>query len=251
MRAEEPPSGASRTMIAPDTGAVSRSYGPGPETGTSTVLTAEIPAVPAGPNYGVLLPDGTIWYPGSRKRLPAPLILRVVVWSLAFLVLVAGAGDFIIHTHPAWVKPLRRIVPVSSGAPPVTTTHHNGGGTSNTTPKVSISETYPQPPGLPGLTTAYTVTGTSDYVLSVKATGVTWVVAYKLVNGVITGAALFAGDVHAGSTQAISATGPVDLEVAAAGATVTVLSGGKQIGTVATPPSAPWHFRFEPAATKL
>jgi hypothetical protein len=250
VRAEDPASGVSRTMIAPDSGALRRSYGGGSETGTSTTVTAEIPAVPAGPNYGVLLPDGTIWYPGSQKRLPAPLLLRIVVWSLAFLVLIAGAGDFVIHTHPNWAQPLRRMVPTSGGTGSATTIPTKTGGSTPKTAAVSVSQTKPQPAGLPSETTAYTVTGTSSYQLIVKAAGLTWIQACKVAYGFIeTSSPLFSGDIQPGQTETISVstTSPIDLQVAASGATVTVLSGGKLIGTVAAPPHAPWHFRFNQA----
>ena len=62
-----------------------------PETRGQTAITAEIPAVPVSPAYGVLLPDRSIWYPGSKRKLPAPTFLRVMVWALAFLVAIGGA----------------------------------------------------------------------------------------------------------------------------------------------------------------
>ncbi|MHB1989119.1 MAG: hypothetical protein ACYCSF_14280 [Acidimicrobiales bacterium] len=253
MKVEEPPSGLSRTMLAPDTSALFRSYGPSPDTRTSPFVTAEIPAVPAGASYGVLLPDGTIWYPGSERRLPAPLVLRIVVWALAFLVLLTAAGDFVIHNHPAWVDPLRRMVPAAGGTPSVTTPTtpaHRSGHPGTALGSSAVHQTSPPPSGLPQYTTAYTITGTSTYQLAVKATAVTWVQAYKLANGADVGAPLFAGDVQPGQTETISAKGPVDLEVSAGGATVSVLSGGKQVGALATPPSAPWHFWLEPTSAK-
>ena len=79
-------------------------------TRTGTAITAEIPAVPVAPAYGVLLPDGSIWYPGSKRKLPAPTFLHVIVWSLAFLVAVVGAGLIVEHYHPSWTDPLRHIV---------------------------------------------------------------------------------------------------------------------------------------------
>lgn len=248
MKAEDP-TGLSRTIVAPSTSATRRRSALG-ETGTSTVVTAEIPAVPAGPQYGVLLPDGSIWYPGSRRRLPAPLVLRVVVWALAFLVLIAAAGDFIIRSHPGWVDPLRRIVsPAAASSPPV---HHTTGGTTAGTTgaasAVALKETTPAPAGLPPKTTSYTVTGVSSFQVVVKTTQVTYVQAYQLVNGRDSGSPVFLGDIQPGSTQAISASGPLDVQVAAGGATVSVQSGGRQIGTVATPPIVPWDFWFQPAS---
>lgn len=242
-------------MIAPGTTMLHQPYTAGREPGTSTVVTAEIPAVPAGPNYGVLLPDGTIWYPGSKKRLPAPLSLRIVVWALAFMVLLAAAGDFIIHSHPAWVDPLRKVAPAASAARlPTGTTGSTkpaaktGSSSSGSAPSATLMN--PQPALLPPETTAYQVSGTSTYQVVVKTTELTYVQAYSNPDGVDTGAPLVLGDVQPNQSETINASGPVAVQVAAGGATVTVLSGGKQIGTVAVPPSVPWNFWFEPASAK-
>ncbi|MHB8246144.1 MAG: hypothetical protein ACYDGN_12480 [Acidimicrobiales bacterium] len=245
-------------MVAPDTSAARPTFGSGGEKGTSTVVTAEIPAVSAGRNYGVLLPDGTIWYPGSKKRLPAPLLLRIVVWALAFLVLIAAVGDFIVRTHPAWVDPLRHRVPAavrtpllstgnsSSSANPSSSTPTQSSTPASTTAAVAVEN--PQPAGLPPKTTAYSVTGTSSYQITVKTTQPTYVQAYDNPNGVHTGPPLYAGDVAAGATQTIVANGPVDLQIDAGGATITLLSSGNLIGTVAPPSIVPWDFWFQPAS---
>lgn len=239
-------------MAAPRPSALRR-YDVSPETSTGTTVTAQIPAVPVGPHYGVLLPDGTIWYPGSKKRLPAPLLLRIVVWALAFLVLLAAAGDFVIHSHPTWVDPLRRTVPAAGGTSSFSTSNTTSSSKSASpthSAATGLAVASPQPAGIPAYTTVYTIKGTSSYQVTVKATEVSWVQAYTLTNGIDTGSPLFSGDVQPGQTETISAKGPVDLEIAAAGATVAVQSGGKQIGTVASPPSVPWHFWLEPASTK-
>ena len=246
----EQPTGLSRTM-AFRSGVPTSEYMA--ETQSSTVITAQIPAVPAAPNYGVLLPDGSIWYPGSKKRLPAPLPLRVAVWTLAFLVILAAAGDFVIRDHPTWVDPLRRMVPASAGTLNLNTnlpasSKNHGGQTASS--GLSVTQMKPQPSGLPQYTTAYAIRGTSAYQIVLKASETTWVVAYNLSNGTDSGTPLYAGDVQAGQTAKIAASGPVDLEAAAAGATVTIVSGGKQIGTLATPPSAPWHYFLEPSGPK-
>ncbi len=248
---EDRPSGLSRTMIAPDTGAVRGSPGGRAEAGTSTSVTAEIPSVPAGPSYGVLLPDGTIWYPGSEKRLPAPIALRVTVWALAFLVLVAAAGVFVIHSHPSWVDPLRRSVPAGATTPKVQT---GGAQTGGTTPPTSpgtaaVSKTSPQPSNIPSFTTAYTLNGISNYVISVKATNLTWVQAHHLVDNLDYGSPVYSQTLSPGQTATIPASGSFDLEVAAAGATVTILSNGKVVGTLGAPPSVPWHFWLSPASS--
>jgi hypothetical protein len=242
----EDPSGFNRTMTATSTSAVGGARTSGTDGLTSTVVTAEIPAVPANPNYGVLLPDGTIWYPGSQKRLPAPLLLRIAVWALAFLVIVAAAGSFIIHAHPSWVDPIRHVVSPTSPSSSNSGNHHPGGSLAG--PKAALAN--PQPLGLPVDTTAYDVAGASSYVVVVK-TGPNpcYVLAYTLVNGQVSGAPIFNGTLSGNVTQNIPATGPIDLEVAAAGSTISVWADFKQIGTVTSPVSVPWHFRFLTAPT--
>ena len=75
---------------------------------------------------------------------------------------------------------------------------------------------------------------------------ITYVKAYSLVNGYDYGAPLFAGELQPNATEVIAGHGPIDVQVDAGGATVTVLSGGKKVGTVASPPYVPWDFWFEP-----
>jgi hypothetical protein len=249
VRADDPPTGLSRTTMSTRTGALQPTFTSGREQGTSPVVTAEIPAVPAGSGYGVLLPDGSIWYPGSRKRLPAPLPLRVAVWTLAFLVLIAAAADLIIRTHPSWVDPLRRHVnpALSASLAGGTPGSRPSAGSSAATSAVSLSQASPQPSGMPGATTAYTLTGTSRFQVAVKASELTYMKASQLVNGQDSGTPLYVGYVQPGHTETVTASGPVDVQVDAGGTTVSVLSGGKLVGTVATPPYVPWDFWFLPA----
>lgn len=239
-------SGLSRATVVSGSTALRVPYGlAASEPTTSTVVTAEIPAVPVGPKYGVLMPDGTIWYPGNRKKLPAPLLLRVLVWALAFLVILAAVGDFIVHTHPAWVNPLRRHVPAAGASLPAFTAptlpHHAAA------PRLSLTMMSPQPANLPRATTAYAVKGTSSYTVSVHTTELTYMKAFSLVNGYDYGVPLFAGELAPGTTQVVSGHGPIDVQVDAGGTTVSVLSGGRKIGTVANPPYVPWDFWFQPA----
>lgn len=256
MRAENP-TAMGRTMAASDTSGLRRSPGGGLGGGGGTSLTAEIPAVPAGPSYGVLLPDGTIWYPGSRKKLPAPLLLRIVVWTLAFLVLLAAAGDFIIHTHPGWVDPLRRTVPAASGVldvhvprPTAGTSGTSGNGGSGGTPSTTSSalrQANPQPANLPAATTAYTIAGVTSYQIVVKAAQATFVQINPLVNGVVGGAPLYQGTLQGGQTQTVPATGSTELYVGYPGTTVQISANGKTIGAASVPATAPWRFVFQPA----
>ena len=100
----------SRTAVTPFEPSTERSGDGAVDARGGTAITAEIPAVPVAPAYGVLLPDGSIWYPGSKRKLPAPTLLRVTVWTLAFLVAIGGAGLIVEHYHPSWMDPLRHVV---------------------------------------------------------------------------------------------------------------------------------------------
>jgi hypothetical protein len=116
------------------------------DTVASTVITAEIPAVPVRRSYGVLLPDGTVWYPGSNKRLPAPWALRMVVWVLILITFLMLAGLVVVLTHPSWLSSLRHTVTAPSAASRTGTGPTGGGGSSSTVSTVNT--------GAPGSTTS-------------------------------------------------------------------------------------------------
>jgi hypothetical protein len=218
------------------------------DTAVGTVITAEIPAVRAGPSYGVLLPDGSVWYPGSRKRLPAPLFLRVAVWVLAFAVLFAAAGDIIVHYHPSWVKPLRHMVtPHAAAASHASSTHHGaspgGGGSSS-----AVTLMNPQPTGLPGPLTAYTVDQTSYTVTVTSGPEPAWVAAEPYANGQIQTGQLTQRTLQtAGEVFLIPARHGLLVHIGAGGTTIKVYRGFHYLATVPTPPHCPCYVLFEPS----
>jgi len=237
---------SSHTAFAPDSGAGGRAAGiPVRDTAAATVITAEIPAVRAGPSYGVLLPDGTVWYPGSKKRLPAPLILRVAVWVLAFAVFLAAAGDFIIRYHPSWVAALRHIVPAQ------TATGTSPKGTGGTGPaSFGVLTLIKTPAGLPSTTTAYRVKESEFSVVIKASTASVFVLAQLTANGKPVGRAQ-SETVQKGSEFPSIWVRPgqeVSFEVAHTGATIQLWVGIKPVGTVPTPAHAPWHVFLEPTA---
>ncbi len=110
------------------------------DTAASTLITAEIPAVPVHRSYGVLLPDGSVWYPGSKRRLPAAWPLRFVVWMLALVVFLMVCGIVVLKAHPSWLAPLRHTVSsapptalLGSGAIPSTLAKGQAGGSGSQT----------------------------------------------------------------------------------------------------------------------
>jgi hypothetical protein len=219
------------------------------DTASGTIITAEIPAVPVGPSYGVLLPDGSVWYPGSRRRLPAPLILRVIVWILAFAVFLAGAGDFVLRYHPSWVAALRHMVPAQTASAAT-----GGGSTSTTTPKGTTGTTgppalaliSPQPAGLPPGTTAYTVKSPAYTVTVTAGTGAAWVGAFTSINKQpvkeIQQQTLAAGQ----KITINQTTGAEFVQIGADGTTIKVFHVFTLLGTVPTPAHCPCYILLEP-----
>jgi hypothetical protein len=240
-------SGTSHATIAPQQGAGGRASAlPVRDTAAATVITAEIPAVRAGPSYGVLLPDGTVWYPGSRKRLPAPLILRVAVWVLAFAVFLGATGDFVVRYHPSWVAVLRHIVPAQSAAAGSTRTTTPGGGTG---PKsAGVISVIKTPAGLPVNTTAYRVNQPEFTVVIKASTSAVFVSAQVMANGKPVGPAQ-KETVQMGShfpSIMVQAGHQLSFEVFHTGATIQLWVGIKPIGIVPTPSHAPWYVVLEP-----
>ena len=65
--------------------------------------TAQVPAVGRGGDLGYdprFAPTGSV-APVGRRRAPAPLGLRLLVWLVALLLAVAGSGLAIAHLKPS------------------------------------------------------------------------------------------------------------------------------------------------------
>jgi len=209
------------------------------ETRGATAITAEIPAIPVAPAYGVLLPDGSIWYPGSKQKLPAPTFLRVAVWALAVLVVIGGAALIVEHYQPSWVNPIRHVV-----GPPglLASTAPDGRGGSHpatTVPSNRFTETAH------GFNTAtYSVPG-APYVLEIKTTQR----CYMQVKSVATGAFLFDNTLGAGVSQPVSVpSGSATVEAFAGGSSLSVNLNGTSVGTIAKLGYAV-VYRFNPPGT--
>ena len=215
--------------------------GPGParETRGATAITAEIPAVPVAPAYGVLLPDGSIWYPGSKRKLPAPVFLRMTVWILAFLVAIGGAALIVEHYHPSWMNPIRHVV----GPPGVLT--GTGGGTGTTTSSIPIQSSDKMLETGHGLNSVTYSVPAAPYVLTVKTIQRCYVQVKSLSNGTV----LLSSTLGAGATQSVVVqNGPATIEAYAAGASVSVGVQDTRVGTIAKLLYAV-VYRFNPPAT--
>lgn len=209
-----------------------------PETRVGTAVTAEIPAVPVAPSYGVLLPDGSVWYPGSKRKLPAPLALRVTVWALAFLVAIGAAFLLVEHYHPSWLDPVRR----TAGAV-------NSGGPSPIGPAPTVTTARKTAKVSDVLrTTSQTATGTTfalsgpAYSLAITTSARCYVVVHSLATNVD----LLNNTLAAGTTKIVRVTGSSTLYVAAGGASLSVIdSHGKTIGKVTTLKIDPYLYTFD------
>jgi hypothetical protein len=229
------------------------------ETASGTHITAEIPAVPAGPGYGVLLPDGSVWYPGSKKKLPAPALLRVIVWIVAFAVLLAGICDLIVKFEPSWSNTFRHVVSTAADGTAPSGNNGAGGGTKSTTsttrkpvPSVIQQQTTAPTWALPN--TIDYATKLSTYNVKVTSTGVAWVNGIWLTTqGVIE----HSQDYTLGqSPTPLVETFPVlagedfQIEVAHAGVTVQLYSGTRFEATVPVPKlTGTYYFLFVPASS--
>ena len=206
------------------------------ETRGQTAITAEIPAVPVAPAYGVLLPDGSIWYPGSKRKLPAPTFLRVTVWALAFLVAIGGASLVVEHYQPSWMNPIRRVV----GPPGVLPSGGTGAG-STTQPSTLPSSSKMQETAHGHDSATYSVPG-APYVLTIKSTRR----CYLQVRSLATGAELFNSVLAAGVSEAVTVqSGAATLEAFAGGSSLSVSVQGSEVGTISTLGYAV-VYRFEP-----
>lgn len=226
-------SATGRTAVTPSGSNADWPDANAPDTRSGTAITAEIPAVPVAPSYGVLLPNGSVWYPGSRRKLPAPTFLRVVVWILALLVAIGGAGLVIEHVHPSWMDPFRHVV----GAPGTLTTP--GGGTSTSSPG-SGSDVMREKSQTANSVT-YSVPG-APFQLAIKTTQRCDVLVKSSA-----GAVLFSSTISANATQTVDVpSGPATLEAFAGGASLSVSYNDTKIGTIDAVRYAV-TYNFEPA----
>jgi hypothetical protein len=215
----------------------------------STVITAEIPAVPVHRSYGVLLPDGSVWYPGSKRKLPAPWPLRFAVWVVAFVLVLMLIGLVIVELQPSWLASFRHTV---GSAPTLTlpggqTTEPTQQGGTGTTAAVAGTSTFKcvtaatPPAGHAGGETC--TIGVSSYTIEFVTTAPCYVQVWP-VNA--PQAYLYSQTQPGGQTHSISASGATALVADAGGASIKILANGKQIGTT-LPATFNWLYTFQPS----
>jgi hypothetical protein len=206
----------------------------------STVVTAEIPSVPLHPrSYGVLLPDGSVWYPGSKKRLPAPWPLRFVVWVLSLMLLLMLGGLAVVEWHPSWLASLRHTV---GSAPTVGL----GGapGTATTQPGQTTTPTQlDQWSCTPGATSETCALGVSTYTLDFITTGRCDV----QITSSSSQQNIYVGVQPGNETQTFRVTGGSTVLAYAGGASVKIYNGSTLIGQIPTV-KYDYAYTFEPAS---
>jgi hypothetical protein len=196
------------------------------DTVASTVITAEIPAVPVRRSYGVLLPDGTVWYPGSNKRLPAPWALRMIVWVLILVATLMLAGLIVLITHPSWLSSLRHTV----SAPSATSKNGTGPGTGASSSTQTTASTGSSAPG--GSTATGCTSASGGTTCAVPSNNYTIVFTttnpcFLQIAQVPSGKLLYAPTQPANQTTGYAVSGTTTLKVFRGGCSFAVNSGGK------------------------
>ena len=187
----------------------------------SPVITAELPAYRAAPphvthehsRYTEPRPPGR-----TRHRAPAPVGIRLIVWVVAFICLVALVALATVHVHPTWLSFLRNAHPNAAA----TTSTPAGGVSSTHSTKFALSSSK-------GSTITYAVPASSFSVVVNPITD-----AYVTVKAPPTAAAYtFVGIVS--KTRAIAVPTTAAVVVARQCRSIVIESGSKILGTVPTP----------------
>ena len=210
--------------------------------------TAEIPAVRPRAAWAaataheraqhVVLPDGSLWYPGSDKRLPAPFGLRLFVWVLVFLVIVTGAGLAVERVHPSWLDALRNS---PSGA--VVVSGSSGAASPGTTNSSAVSGGFRLLSN--SATGATYATGARTYSIVIRFSQRVWTVVTSpahshtyLIEQVLAPAA---------SPKQVLINGTASVTLSAATQSISVVVNGKTVGTIASP-QVEHTYSFRPSA---
>ena len=232
-----PDATAASSRTPAQSGVFERQSAPEPpgESRGGTNVTAEIPAVPVAKSYGVLLPDGSIWYPGSKRKLPAPLFLRLIVWTLTFLVAIGLAGLLVMRLNPSWVDPLRRTAAAGTGTSPSGSTPGSG-----STPANSLMQQTSSTPS--SVTYSVPTSPSTPYIITIS----TQERCYVIVVVQPSGQQLLNTVIPASSSKPLWVTGTATVSAAAGGASLSVrVTGGRTVGTVPLLKDFPYPFIYK------
>ncbi len=193
----------------------------GPVDWSAAIITSEIPVVRGGGGYAPAEP----WAP---DRLPAPILVRLVVWVLVLAVVLALGGLAVLHYHPSWLSFLRN----TAGAQPV-----------------PIGTTAPGPRAFrlvsSGATGATYAVPASAYSLSISTTLPCWtqVRSPASATGFVVAETLTAST----SPKVVAIRGTSSVELFAGARSITVKVGARVLGTIDSPRTG-YTYRFDPTA---
>ncbi len=213
---------------------------------TAVTVTAEIPVVPGAPTapgYGYT--SGPTRARASRSgRIPAPYALRMGVWSVAFLLLLALVGLWAVHNHPSWFTFVRNKLAVVS---PTATTPSSSLPGSSGVPTTTINPrrlglvsenakdaTYAVPSG--GYAVVLTLLANSPCDLRIISPAGSSTVVFE---SVVT---------PADSPKTVTLSASATVGVAARATSIAVTAGGKTLETIASPKLLPFVYHFEPVS---
>ena len=209
--------------------------------------TAQVPQVGRRPAAAPALPPGLRFdstdaipaVPRLRRPAPppAPLALRVAVWSTLLLLAVGLAGMAVHHWRPAWLARIHLVASGPGGAPPPSA----GSSTHTRVPAHLVTQTTsgPQSASVTVRSPAYSVVVTTAAPCWIHVTSPAGF------------GPLFSATVPAGTTKSFTSTnGRLSVELGASRVTVTVQILGKTVPDwTLSPAVAPYVVTFRSATT--
>jgi hypothetical protein len=202
----------------------------------SAFITAELPAVTARPpRYGQVsrYADPDRKRGGMIKREPAPVALRVIVWFLFFVFLVALAGVLVEDLHPDWLAFIRNDVhtvvktPPKPKAPKVTAP----------TTRISIASTTP------GVVN-YSVPA-STFSIEIVTIEACWTTVHAPIGAP---KFLLAETIPAATTKVITVSTSAQVITSNSVRAIRIMSDSKRLGAVASPKGLV-KYTFTPSGT--
>ena len=211
--------------------------------------TAEIPVVTGATGRQrppVQLEDGTVWYPGVSRRLPAPFVVRLVVWLLFFVLLLGLGGLAVVRWHPDWLSFVQATVP--SGP----STSALGGATGgHTSPGSGGNGSAANGAGGSGLQLVSSSANSSTYAVPVSS----YQVVVTFPNRAWVRIASPAGSTHdvvaetypaSASPVHVAISGSADVYLGASTTSIAIVARGRTVGTIASP-AVGHDYLFQPA----
>ena len=200
------------------------------------LVTAELPAITVRSTRGVAVSryaDPSRRRGGMIKRDPAPVALRIIVWSLFFVFLFTAAGVVVAKLHPDWVAFARNDVHTVVKTPPPPATPHS----TRSTTHISVISRSPKQVN-------YSVPATS-YSIVVVTVGRCWTVLHTPLNSPTP---QFEAVVPATTTKTFAVNSSASLVTDAAVKSIRIMSGSRNLGAVAAPKIAV-KYTFTAAST--